>query len=222
MSTQSPDRTICFADCAKRASSRSTGGIRTKPGRKATRASRTRYATAWRCETAARSTRRAHPRRLPAQFTVPLRESRKVRARPAASSLEVDLHALRADLERQPLRRRMEGDAHAVHVAHRRHAGTAAGRAARRDRGVRAVEVAELLQVVDFPRRLDARRPGADRRETADLEGVLLALVGERAVPPLPPDAGGDLLRFESDRAGRLRCRLPGLGRRAAPREGED
>ena len=62
MSTYCPVSNICFVACAKRASSRSTGGIWKKPGRKAISAKATSSAAARACEPLAQSSAAISPR----------------------------------------------------------------------------------------------------------------------------------------------------------------
>src|SRR5262249_23871053 len=62
MSTYSCVSSICLVACAKRASSRSTGGILKNPGRKATSEKRMRNAAACQCERTAKSTAAESPR----------------------------------------------------------------------------------------------------------------------------------------------------------------
>src|SRR5437870_7387536 len=66
------------------------------------------------------------------------------RHRSGVSVLERDLDALRSDLGRDPLTRRVERDSDALRASHGRDAGAPANRAARLDAGVSAREVVEL------------------------------------------------------------------------------
>src|SRR5215469_4998887 len=77
---------------------------------------------------------------------------------------------------------------------------TAAGnRQSGRDGRIVAVEVAQVLQVVDDATCADVRRADIDNRESGELEGVLLALVGHIAATPDEADTGGHAATLDFD-----------------------
>src|SRR5256712_4522198 len=115
-----------------------------------------------------------------------------IRRPPGTLLLELDLHAVDAQLELHAAGHGVQVDHHAVRILHRARAGASGHRRACGRRGVLTLEVLELLQMVDVAGRVDAGHADVGHRQAIDTERVLLPLVVERSFAPGDADPRRD------------------------------